>query len=420
MNDIAGRDALYAIDIVRKICEEAGPGLPGSSEERERADIIKRELESHLSAGNVSSEEFTLAPRAFLGSLTVCGILLLFAALLNISIDRIPGIPPWLNAALALILSAAAALVFVFEYFLYREFIDPLFGKKRSVNVIGTLRQPGTRDAKRLLMISGHHDSAWENPMIRLLRYGFYITLPTVLLAIIAVSVLSALQLAGAVTAEVGLVRSGTLGWVLAAYPVVPAVVFAVFFTRRGRGGGTVPGAVDNLSACALAVAMCRFLKENPEYVPEDTEIRFISFGSEEAGLRGSRRYVERHKDELRRLDARVLNFEMIACPEIAILTNDVNGTVKNAPEMVKSVAAAAKRAGVPYKVKAYPAGGGGSDAGPFAQAGIRALTLLPFKVPQQIIAFFHQREDGPQNLAAEPFVNALKLALEWIRSGGE
>ena len=83
-----------------------------------------------------------------------------------------------------------------------------------------------------------------------------------------------------------------------------------------------MPGAADNLSASAVAVALCRFLVDNPSQIPEDTEIRFISFGSEEAGLRGSRRYVARHLDELKRLDARVLNYEIVAYPVISILTS--------------------------------------------------------------------------------------------------
>ena len=180
-----------------------------------------------------------------------------------------------------------------------------------------------------------------------------------------------------------------------------------------------MPGAVDNLSASALAVAMCRFLVKNPSSIPDDTEIRFISFGSEEAGLRGSRRYVERHLDELKRLDARLLNFEMVAHPEITILTSEVNGTVKNSPEMVKSVVAAAERAGVPYKVQSASLGVG-TDAAPFSRAGLKATTLLPFKVPQQMVAFYHQRWDTPEVLTIEPLLNVLKLTLEWVRSGGE
>ena len=180
-----------------------------------------------------------------------------------------------------------------------------------------------------------------------------------------------------------------------------------------------MPGAADNLSASALAVAMCRFLVKNPTYIPTDTEIRFVSFGSEEAGLRGSRRYVERHLDELKRLETRLLNFEMVAHPEIAILTSDVNGTVKNSPEMVKSVVAAAERAGVPYKVK--PASiGVGTDAASFNQAGLKATTLIPFKMPQQMVAFYHQKWDGPENLTIEPLTNVLKLTFELVRHGGE
>jgi len=38
--------------------------------------------------------------------------------------------------------------------------------------------------------------------------------------------------------------------------PIVPFIIYAVFFTRGRNNGGNVPGAADNLSACALAVAM--------------------------------------------------------------------------------------------------------------------------------------------------------------------
>lgn len=180
-----------------------------------------------------------------------------------------------------------------------------------------------------------------------------------------------------------------------------------------------MPGAVDNLSASAVAVAMCRVLVQNPSIIPDDTEIRFVSFGSEEAGLRGSRRYVARHVDELKRLDARLLNFEMIAHPEINILSADLNGTVQNAPEMVNSLVAAAKHAGVPYKVQSASLGVG-TDAAPFSLTGLKAANLIPFKVPQQTVAFYHQKWDTPDQITIEPLLNVLKLSLEWVRCGGE
>ncbi len=176
---------------------------------------------------------------------------------------------------------------------------------------------------------------------------------------------------------------------------------------------------MDNLSASAVGLALCRFLVKNPAYIPADTEIRFVSFGSEEAGLRGSRRYVERHLEELKHLEARLLNFEMIAYPEIGILTSDANGTVKNPPEMVKSAVAAAERAGVPYKLSSATFGTN-TDAASFNKAGLKALTLFPFKFPQQTVAFYHTSRDQPDIMTIEPLFNVLKLTLEWVRSGGE
>ena len=416
---ITNSDAQYALDIVKAICTEVGPGLPGSPQERERAAIIARELESHLGAENVVVEEFTVAPWAYLSAYPLSALFMLLAALLNISMGRFTGVSPWLTTTAALAFSIISPLAFALLFVLNFELVDPFFKKVQSVNVIGTLRKPGANDLKRLLILGGHHDSAPENTWLRFLGYGFFFLTATYFLGLIAMLAMTIIQLTGLITGNADVVRAGTLGWVMLAYPIVPSVIFAMFFTRGRKYGRTVPGAADNLSASALAVAMCRFLVKNPSYIPADTEIRFISFGSEEAGLRGSRRYVERHLDELKRLDARLLNFETIAHPEIIILTSDVNGTVKNSPEMVKSVVAAAERAGVPYKVQSAVLGEG-SDAGSFSQAGLKALALLLFKVPQQMVAFYHQKWDGPEVLTIEPLLNVLKLTFEWIRNGGE
>ena len=415
---ITDQDAQYALDIVKKICTEVGPGLPASLQERERAEMIKKELESHLGAENVVVEEFTLAPDACLSPFP--GVLfMILAVLLNISMGRLAGTSPWVTSIAALVFSILAPALFILEFILSYELIDPLFPKKSSINVIGRLLPPGRINAKRLLILSGHHDSAPENTWLRFLGYGFFFLSATYFIGLVTMVVMNIIQLAGLILGNAEIVRTGTLGWVLLVYPIVPSIIFAAFATRGRKNGGNVPGAMDNLSACALAAAMCRFLVKNPAYIPDDTEIRFITFGSEEVGLRGSRRYVERHLDELKRLDARVLNYEMVVHPEIAILTSEVHGTVKNSPEMVNSVVAAAERAGVPHRVK--PAFlGTASDAGPFSRAGLKATTLNPFKFPQQLVAFYHQKWDTPEVLTIEPLLNVLKLTFEWVRCGGE
>lgn len=415
INDL---DAQYAWDIVNKICTEVGPGSPGSSQEWERGAIIKDELDALLGAGNVVMEEFTVAPGAFLGAQRISALFMLAAALLNFSMSRITAVPPWLTATAATGLAILSVVTYLAEFIYGVELVDSLFKKKQSVNVIGSLRKPGTGEVRRLLILSGHHDSALENTWLHYVGYGFVILSAVFFAGMFATLAMSAIQLMGVITGIAGIARAGTMDWPVLAFLVAPSVIYALFFNMPDKDGGTVPGAVDNLAASAMAVAMCRFLVRNPSYIPQDAEIRFVSFGSEEAGLRGSRRYVERHLAELTRLDTRVLNFEMVAHPEIVILTSDENGTVKNAPEAIESAVAAAERAGVPYKLK--PAHLGiGTDATPFTRAGLKAVTLLPFKVPQQNVAFYHQRWDTPDVLAIEPMVNVLKLTFEWVCDGG-
>ncbi|HZD55111.1 MAG TPA: hypothetical protein VE136_00185, partial [Anaerolineales bacterium] len=284
--EISTQDAQYALDLVKTICAEVGPGAPGSPQEWDRAAIIKKELESHLGAENVVVEEFTLAPGAFLDSQLISTLLMLIAALLNISAGRIAGLSQWITATAAFAFSTSSVLLFIFQFVIGFEVLDPLFKKKKSVNVAGRLLSPGTENVKRLLIISGHHDSALEFTWLRFTGYGFFLLTATWMIGLITILVMSILQLTGVITGNAGLVRFGTLRWVLIAYPIVPAIIFALFFARGRKNGGTVPGAADNLSACGIAVAMCRFLVKNPGYIPDDTEIRFITFGSEEAGAR--------------------------------------------------------------------------------------------------------------------------------------
>ena len=281
---ITDLDAQYAWDIVKKICTQVGPGLPGTPQERERAEIIKEELESHLGAGNVVLEEFTLAPDAFLSPYpgVICTIL---AVLLNISMGHLTGISPWITAIAALVFSIITPLLFILEFLLSYEVLDPLFPKKRSINVVGKLRKPGTRNVKRLLILSGHHDSALENTWLRFLGYGFYFLSAIFFIGSITLVVMCLIQLVGVITGNTDLVRFGTLGWVILIFLIVPSMIYVLFLTRGRKNGGIVPGAADNLSASAVTVAMCRFLVQNPSYIPDDAEIRFISFGSEEAGL---------------------------------------------------------------------------------------------------------------------------------------
>ena len=58
------------------------------------------------------------------------------------------------------------------------------------------------------------------------------------------------------------------------------------------------PGANDNASGVAALLEVARWLKGLD--IPEEIGLTFIAFGAEEAGILGSRRYVERHAEEMK------------------------------------------------------------------------------------------------------------------------
>ena len=101
-------DAQYAIDLVDRICREVGPGVPGTPQERKRAEIVRRELERSLGPENVVGEEFTFAPAACLSAFPVSAAAMLLAAVLNAAIGRFSSAYPWITAVGAVTFSLSA------------------------------------------------------------------------------------------------------------------------------------------------------------------------------------------------------------------------------------------------------------------------------------------------------------------------
>jgi len=156
-------DAQYAFNLVKTICTQVGPGLPATPQERNRAAVLERELQTHLGTENVVVEEVTLAPGGFLNPFP--SLFLLIVVLLNLSIIRLTGVlpsgvPPAVAAIVALVLSILAPLMFTLEFFFGKEFVDRFLRQGQSQNVICSLRKPGTIAVKR--QRSGKHLPAFS------------------------------------------------------------------------------------------------------------------------------------------------------------------------------------------------------------------------------------------------------------------
>jgi hypothetical protein len=404
-------DLEFAYDFVKRICVDIGPGSPCSPQEHARAEAVKNEFEKV--ADEVREEPFTCAPDAFLQWFQFASGLAVVSAIF-FHLGLLP-LAPLFFTTIGLGIAVFILLILIFEFILFWEFIDGLYPKKPSKNVVGIIRPKSLSKPKRILIFGGHHDSALQFTYLRYFRRGYFIAEGILIIGVI-------LFVVGLSLRWFSLVLVWPWDWLVTilkwyTWICLPVSVFVGFtFTERDVGGGSVPGAIDNLSAVAILLVIGRVLKRHPQWQPADTEIRLLSFGCEEAGTRGSRAYVRAHEAELKAADAVFINFESIFDPEIEIFTGDRNGTIRNSPEIVDALLQAALDLQTPSRVSNFPFAGGGTDALPFREKGIRAGCLFGMRVPSQMMQFYHQPSDNYDKVNPAALHNAAQIALEFIR----
>ncbi|MEJ2279602.1 MAG: M28 family peptidase [Candidatus Lokiarchaeota archaeon] len=119
-------------------------------------------------------------------------------------------------------------------------------------------------------------------------------------------------------------------------------------FTSFGEKANKVPGAVDNLSAVSIILGIAKYLKEHKNIIPDNVEIQLISFGCEEAGLRGAYRYVEQHIEELKEYDTININMDALQNPNrISIIEYEPTTRTKHSKEVVESLIEIGKSIGL-------------------------------------------------------------------------
>ncbi len=415
-DEVQRQDAEYALRVVERVCREAGPGVPCSPEERARAEILREEMARLLGEDEVAVEEFECAPTGFLGWFRHGVVLALLSLGCHTAAVHLGGAAAIACAAASAVLALLILVMAVSQFVLCKELFDRWLPKRQSLNVAGRIPARGSGPPRTILVFAGHHDSAHQFNWVHYLKHGYYLTVAVIFWAVVALAFRTGLYLAGLLADDRTLVELGEIGLRTLLLPLAPGLLFAFFFLGSGKHGGRVPGAADNLSGCALALAIGRILGRHPDLVPVDAEVRLVTFGAEEAGCRGSRRYVERHLEELCAARTKLFNIETVAHPVIGIMRSDCNGLQKSSPVVVEEMVRAARAADVPYRVRSFPFGSGGTDALAFTEAGLDAACVLPFEYPRQQIQFYHQATDEPSVLTLEPFENTLALAVEWIR----
>jgi len=417
--EISKEDFDYMYNLVQRIVDEVGPRMPCSPQEAEGANIIKTELE--ISCDEVVLEPFECHPKAFLGWIKMIVIMTPISMILHLLMQFASEmILLIIFTAISFILVLLSLLIIWEEFFNYKEFIDVIFRKKSSQNVVGKFKSKG--EVKKVIIFSSHIDSALQFNLLKVLKWGF---IPIAFIAIIIILIwliLSVISLSLMVIGfiELKFIFIPTVIWLLIIGG--PCFISLFFFVPLGEKGNVVPGSVDNLSSCSVIVGLGRYLKTHRDIIPENTEIRLISFGCEESGLRGSYRYVAAHLEELKIFDAMVFNMDGLETPDkFAVIEYEPTTRTKHSEEVVQKILKAAEMNGI--KAKRFGAGklektvgrlSGGSDAAAFSKSSIKAafLNSADWKTRS---SYYHQSTDTPDKIIMGSLENALRICITFI-----
>ncbi|MFX0102804.1 MAG: M28 family metallopeptidase [Candidatus Hodarchaeota archaeon] len=422
--DILEEDSDYMFNFIKDIIDKFGPRMPCSETEARSAEFIKIEFEK--TCDEVKIEPFKCHPRAFLGWIRIDVLIALGTVLLFLFAPQIsPAFPVQLVLMAIIVTGNVVAFMFIwYEFFNYKEFIDPLFPEKESQNVEGRIKPSG--EVKKIILFSGHHDSALQFNLLRYLKigYGIFIFFGIGLLFLwIALSIVILVLFLFGVPLQV-FFNTMQVFFVMA----IPVFVVFFIFTWPGEAANQVPGAIDNLSAVAVVAGLGRYLKKHPEIIPKNMEIRLISFGCEEAGLRGAYRYAKKHFDELKKHDAELVNMECMFSPDVYnIMQFEATTRTKHSAIVTEKIKAGAELAGIKAGIFGENvidniAGviGGGTDAAAFSKAKLKAATFgfgFEKKLSDllKFINFYHQPSDNMDVVRKESLTNALKICIGYV-----
>jgi hypothetical protein len=373
------------LDYIRDIITRFGGRYFGSEEEYAAQQYTAGILRQYC--GTVKVEEFMSPLEAHFQSLKgFCAAYVVTLLLFKIDVR--------FAAALGLL----NTVLFIGHFLTYRHWLDFMFVKKPSWNVIGDIEPAGA--ATTTLIVAGHIDSVKEFKWwYRLGQNGAVLTVMAGFL-IVLLGVFALLRVF--ITAQWFV----SVWWLFAL--LTPVLI--VFFDMHGTQ--VVDGASDNLTGVALAVEMAKVFSADKL---KHTRLRLISFGAEEACLRGSWAYAKAHKEQLLREKAFLFNLDTIKdTGHLTIGTCEANTLVFYKKEYIQLAEDAFTAAGVP--VKKLPLMVGASDGSAFHIQGLPAICVIGMD-SERLDPTYHTRRDVVENINPLALEAMKKVLIQFIHT---
>lgn len=382
--------------LLKRVIDEIGPRPSCSDEEKRLGRLLVEEWEPFCD--RVDVETFTCSPTAFLGFIRV-SVLLFFAAVILY----------WFFPPVSFVLIAIGFGIVFFEFLRYREFIDFLFPRKQGENIMGTIPPKG--EPTRRVIVSAHMDSAYEFNLIYYLRN---FAIPIIAIAIVGIVIAFCVSLAKTIAYFGGFADAtafAALGYTMIAFtPIIGLFLF--FHTYK-----PVPGAMDDMAGVAVVAGLGKYLDEARragDWLPERTEVVLLATSSEEAGLRGAKRYASKHLQEMKTTPTYGLFLDGIYDEKYLTVTNrELCTRAKHDPELVKMAQDTAASHNWPIAVKMIPIGG--TDAAAFSVKGIPAVCLL-CQDTSKAVPNYHTRDDTYEHIRPESLAVSLQLVIDMIQ----
>ncbi|MCR5484426.1 MAG: M28 family peptidase [Clostridiales bacterium] len=379
----------YMTDGIKYVCQNFKRRAPGTQSERDAQDFFKKELEKY--SDEVISEDFELHPHAFMGFIPVAAIFVLIAiAFYWIALFK-TGTAPIVLRSVSIVILMFSMFMFLYEFMMYREFVDFLFPKRVSRNVYATRKPSG--EVKRRIIFGGHADAAYE--WTYSLHGGLAVLLPVIVGSIGGMFISIIFNLSSLIASFCGADVSFHGVWKVFAIielifiPIAFAIIFFINWSV------IVDGANDNLTACYISMAVLKDMADN-DFRFENTEVGCLISGSEEAGLRGAAAFAKRHKKEMLDVETVFISLDtMKEIEQLMVYTTGCTGTVHDCEAVGDLLHDAGKEMGVEMpRAGLYP---GAVDAEAFSRCGIRSAGFCG--VNHDPKKYYHTREDSWDNI---------------------
>lgn len=389
----------FTVREIKKICKEIGPRPSGEENEQKAQDYVENLMGGI--ADDVKRESFDVHPKAFMSWVLIDGIEMLVASVLMIlaHLNVFPSASDLFKGA-AFGLSVIAILLLLGEFLFYKEFIDFLFPKRTSSNVIAVRKAAG--ETKRRIIFAGHIDSAYEWRFTHLGGGKLLVTMIILgigsLVLTLIMSVVSLFLDEGIPAIVMTVIQAVTI-------PIFIAVLFFVNWKL------CVTGANDNLTGVMASMAVIKYLKDNNIRF-ENTEVVAVSTGCEECGLRGAKAFAKAHAKEYAEDGTETVFMAVDTLHDydyLGIYNKDMSGLVKLDAQASKMAQKATEICGldIPFATVSF----GSSDAAAGQQGGIKSVALAAMDpTPAR---YYHTREDTANILDMKTIETGLKIMLE-------